>query len=72
MEGTPAQMAGCLPLIVPRLAECALEVRAEIRTAVGVVLREVGSRIASPEIKKLSQDLVTALAEPTNQKHTQA
>ncbi|CAK0865189.1 unnamed protein product [Prorocentrum cordatum] len=71
-ESTPAQLAQCLPLIVPRLAECALEVRAEVRTATTSVLRDIGSRVASPEIKKLSQDLVTALAEPTNQKHTQA
>jgi ATPase subunit of ABC transporter with duplicated ATPase domains len=64
-------MAQCLPLIVSKLAEAALEVRAEIRTATGAVLREIGARVASPEIKKLSADLVTALAEPTNQKHTQ-
>mmetsp|Transcript_45336 Transcript_45336/g.98572 ORF Transcript_45336/g.98572 Transcript_45336/m.98572 type:complete len:1420 (+) Transcript_45336:85-4344(+) len=69
---TPAQLAACLPVIVPKLAEAALEVRAEIRTATGAVLREIGSLVSSPEIKKLSQDLVTALAEPTNQKHTQA
>lgn len=68
---TPGQLAECLPLIVQRLAEAALEVRAEIRTATGAVLREIGNLVASPEIKKLSQDLVTALAEPTNQKHTQ-
>jgi len=73
MEGTtPQQLAQCLPLIVPKLAEAALEVRAEIRSATGAVLREIGALVASPEIKKLSQDLVTALAEPTNQKHTQA
>eukprot|EP00930_Biecheleria_cincta_P045393 TRINITY_DN31293_c0_g2_i1.p1 TRINITY_DN31293_c0_g2~~TRINITY_DN31293_c0_g2_i1.p1 ORF type:complete len:1428 (+),score=369.05 TRINITY_DN31293_c0_g2_i1:76-4359(+) len=72
MDATPAQLAECLPMIVPRLAECALEVRAEIRNATGAVLREIGSLVASPEIKRLSQDLVTALAEPTNQKHTQA
>eukprot|EP00441_Pelagodinium_beii_P008993 CAMPEP_0197703132 /NCGR_PEP_ID=MMETSP1338-20131121/125279_1 /TAXON_ID=43686 ORGANISM="Pelagodinium beii, Strain RCC1491" /NCGR_SAMPLE_ID=MMETSP1338 /ASSEMBLY_ACC=CAM_ASM_000754 /LENGTH=1412 /DNA_ID=CAMNT_0043287025 /DNA_START=11 /DNA_END=4249 /DNA_ORIENTATION=+ len=71
MKHTPAQMAECLPQIVPMLAACALEVRAEIRTATGNVLREIGSLVASPEIKRLSQDLVTALAEPTNQKHTQ-
>lgn len=69
---TPLQLAQSLPLIVPKLAEAALEVRAEIRSATGAVLREIGSLVASPEIKKLSQDLVTALAEPTNQKHTQA
>merc|ERR1740130_1061926 len=72
MENTPQQMALALPLIVPRLAEAALEVRAEIRNATGAVLREIGSLVASPEIKKLSQDLVTALVEPTNQKHTQS
>jgi ATPase subunit of ABC transporter with duplicated ATPase domains len=72
MESTPAQLAASLPLIVPKLAEAALEVRAEIRTATSAVLREIGNLVASPEIKKLSQDLVTALAEPTNQKHTQA
>ncbi|CAE8597346.1 unnamed protein product [Polarella glacialis] len=72
MVTTPAQLAECLPMIVPRLAECALEVRAEIRTATALVLREIGFLVASPEIKRLSQDLVTALAEPTNQKHTQA
>jgi hypothetical protein len=71
-ESTPTQMANVLPLIVPKLAEAALEVRAEIRTATGAVLREIGALVASPEIKKLSQELVTALAEPTNQKHTQA
>merc|ERR1740130_340393 len=70
MEHTPTQMAQALPLIVPRLAEAALEVRAEIRTACGAVLREIGARVASPEIKKLSQDLVTALVEPTNQAYT--
>jgi ATPase subunit of ABC transporter with duplicated ATPase domains len=72
MESTPAQLAQSLPLIVPRLAEAALEVRAEIRKATAGVLLFIGSLVASPEIKKLSQDLVTALAEPTNQKHTQA
>merc|ERR1740130_871032 len=72
MENTPQQMALALPLIVPRLAEAALEVRAEIRNATGAVLREIGSGVASPEIKKLSQDLVPALVEPTNQKHTQS
>jgi len=71
-EHTPAQLASCLPLIVPKLAEAALEVRAEIRTATGAVLREIGALVASPEIKKLSQELVTALAEPMNQKHTQS
>merc|ERR1719359_1818298 len=71
MQATPAQLAESLPLIVPKLAEAALEVRAEIRAATGAVLREIGAMVASPEIKKLSQDLVTALAEPTNQKHTQ-
>jgi ATPase subunit of ABC transporter with duplicated ATPase domains len=71
-EHTPAQLAVCLPLIVPKLAEAALEVRAEIRTATGAVLREIGALVASPEIKQLSQELVTALAEPTNQKHTQS
>jgi len=72
MQNTPAQLALSLPHIVPKLAEAALEVRAEIRTATAAVLREIGALVASPEIKKLSQDLVTALAEPTNQKHTQA
>eukprot|EP00931_Biecheleriopsis_adriatica_P106681 TRINITY_DN8107_c0_g3_i1.p1 TRINITY_DN8107_c0_g3~~TRINITY_DN8107_c0_g3_i1.p1 ORF type:complete len:1430 (+),score=440.13 TRINITY_DN8107_c0_g3_i1:57-4346(+) len=72
LEATPAQMAECLPLIVPKLAECALEVRAEIRNATSAVLRQIGTLVASPEIQRLSQDLVTALAEPTNQKHTQA
>lgn len=71
-ECTPAQLALSLPLIVPRLAEAALEVRKEIRAPTEAVLREIGSLVASPEIKKLSQDLVTALAEPTNQKHTQS
>merc|ERR1719401_2937043 len=71
MKATPAQLAESLPLIVPKLAEAALEVRAEIRNATGAVLREIGALVASPEIKKLSQELVTALAEPTNQKHTQ-
>eukprot|EP00437_Effrenium_voratum_P030289 CAMPEP_0181409902 /NCGR_PEP_ID=MMETSP1110-20121109/7063_1 /TAXON_ID=174948 /ORGANISM="Symbiodinium sp., Strain CCMP421" /LENGTH=1412 /DNA_ID=CAMNT_0023532433 /DNA_START=36 /DNA_END=4271 /DNA_ORIENTATION=+ len=70
-DSTPAQMAGLLPQILQVLAEAALEVRAEIRSATGAVLREIGTLVASPEIKKLSQDLVTALAEPTNQKHTQ-
>jgi len=70
-DATPGQLAECLPQILARLAEAALEVRAEIRTATGAVLREIGNLVASPEIKKLSQDLVTALAEPTNQKHTQ-
>merc|ERR1719210_1552056 len=70
-DATPMQLAACLPLIVPKLAEAALEVRAEIRTATKEVLREIGARVESPEIKKLSQELVTALAEPTNQKHTQ-
>jgi len=69
--GSPAQLASCLPQIVNLLAAAALEVRAEIRTATGAVLREIGNLVASPEIKKLSQDLVTALADPTNQKHTQ-
>lgn len=69
-DTTPAQLATCLPLIVPKLAEAALEVRSEIRNATANVLREVGALVASPEIKKLSQELVTALAEPTNQKHT--
>lgn len=68
---TPGQLAECLPQIVTKLAEAALEVRAEIRTSTSAVLREIGNIVASPEIKKLSQDLVTALAEPTNQKHTQ-
>jgi len=72
MEHTPAQLAQALPFLVPKLAEAALEVRAEIRNATAAVLREIGTLVASPEIKKLSQDLVTALAEPTNQKHTQA
>mmetsp|Transcript_51568 Transcript_51568/g.111983 ORF Transcript_51568/g.111983 Transcript_51568/m.111983 type:complete len:1157 (+) Transcript_51568:87-3557(+) len=71
-EHTPVQLGRVLPLIVPKLAECALEVRAEIRNATGSILREIGAMVASPEIKKLSQELVTALAEPTNQKHTQA
>jgi ATPase subunit of ABC transporter with duplicated ATPase domains len=71
-EETPAQLASSLPLIVPKLAEAALEVRAEIRNATSAVLRKIGSLVASPEIQKLSQDLVTALAEPTNQKHTQS
>jgi len=71
-ETTPLQLSACLPMIVPKLAEAALEVRSEIRTATGAVLREIGEMVASPEIKKLSQELVTALAEPTNQKHTQA
>ncbi|CAK9034409.1 eIF-2-alpha kinase activator GCN1 (GCN1 eIF-2-alpha kinase activator homolog) (GCN1-like protein 1) (General control of amino-acid synthesis 1-like protein 1) (Translational activator GCN1), partial [Durusdinium trenchii] len=70
-EFTPAQLAESLPQILTRLAEAALEVRAEIRSATNAVLREIGNLVASPEIKKLSQDLVTALAEPTNQKHTQ-
>jgi len=72
MASTPYQLSQCLPLIVPKLAEAALEVRAEIRKATTAVLGEIGALVASPEIKKLSQDLVTALAEPTNQKHTQA
>ena len=46
--------------------------RAEIRAATGAVLKELGAFVASPEIKALSADLVTALAEPTNQKQTQA
>merc|ERR1719463_798627 len=71
LGSTPYQMAECLPQIVTSLAEAALEVRAEIRTATQAVLKEIGSLVASPEIKDLSTDLVTALAEPTNQKHTQ-
>jgi len=71
-DATPVQLAQCLPLIVPKLAEAALEVRAEIRTATGAVLREIGDLVASPEVQRLASDLVTALAEPTNQKHTQA
>lgn len=73
MEGaTPSQLSLWLPKIVTKLAEAALEVRAEIRNATGAVLKEIGTLVASPEIKALSADLVTALAEPTNQKHTQA
>eukprot|EP00972_Heterocapsa_arctica_P035282 5191566-Heterocapsa_arctica.AAC.1 len=68
----PRQLAQSLPLIVSKLAEAALEVRAEIRTATSAVLREIGEHIASPTINELSQDLVTALSEPTDQKHTQA
>ncbi|CAJ1345754.1 unnamed protein product [Effrenium voratum] len=72
MEGTTTvQLAQCLPSIVAKLAEAALEVRAEIRSATGAVLKEIGAFVASPEIKALATDLVTALAEPTNQKHTQ-
>jgi hypothetical protein len=72
MEGTtPAHLALCLPNIVGKLAEAALESRKEIRTATGAVLKEIGGMVASAEIKELSADLVTALAEPTNQKHTQ-
>lgn len=72
MEGTtPAHLAICLPTIVGKLAEAALESRKEIRTATGAVLKEIGGMVASAEIKELSADLVTALAEPTNQKHTQ-
>jgi len=56
---------------VTKLAEAALEVRAEIRNATGAVLKEIGALVASPEIKEISADLVTALSEPTNQKHTQ-
>eukprot|EP00929_Paragymnodinium_shiwhaense_P117010 TRINITY_DN870_c0_g1_i13.p1 TRINITY_DN870_c0_g1~~TRINITY_DN870_c0_g1_i13.p1 ORF type:complete len:1413 (-),score=497.37 TRINITY_DN870_c0_g1_i13:141-4379(-) len=70
-QTTPMQLGEVLPKMVPKLAEAALEVRAEIRTATKNVLKEIGSLVASPEIKKLSNDLVTALAEPTNQKHTQ-
>ncbi|CAE7228817.1 HEF3 [Symbiodinium sp. CCMP2456] len=68
---TTLQLSQWLPTIVSKLAEAALEVRAEIRTATGAVLKEIGAFVASPEIKALSADLVTALAEPTNQKHTQ-
>ncbi|CAE7202660.1 HEF3 [Symbiodinium sp. CCMP2592] len=68
---TTLQLSQWLPTIVSKLAEAALEVRAEIRTATGAVLKEIGAFVASPEIKALSTDLVTALAEPTNQKHTQ-
>eukprot|EP00439_Symbiodinium_sp_Y106_P082736 s465_g22.t1 len=72
LEGvTTLQLSQWLPTIVSKLAEAALEVRAEIRTATGAVLKEIGAFVASPEIKALSTDLVTALAEPTNQKHTQ-
>ncbi|CAK9019299.1 Elongation factor 3B (EF-3B) (Homolog of EF-3) (Translation elongation factor 3B) [Durusdinium trenchii] len=72
MEGsTSLQLANCLPTIVSKLAEAALEVRAEIRSATGAVLKEIGAFVGSPEIKALSPDLVQALAEPTNQKHTQ-
>eukprot|EP00929_Paragymnodinium_shiwhaense_P117009 TRINITY_DN870_c0_g1_i12.p1 TRINITY_DN870_c0_g1~~TRINITY_DN870_c0_g1_i12.p1 ORF type:complete len:1414 (-),score=509.47 TRINITY_DN870_c0_g1_i12:580-4821(-) len=70
-KSTPAQLGEVLPKMVPKLAEAALEVRAEIRTATKNVLNEIGSLVSSPEIKKLSKDLVTALSEPTNQKHTQ-
>jgi ATPase subunit of ABC transporter with duplicated ATPase domains len=70
--GTPSQLGAILSQVVPKLAEAALEVRAEIRTATATVLRRIGELVASPEIKTLSQDLVTALAEPTNQKHTQS
>eukprot|EP00933_Yihiella_yeosuensis_P030366 TRINITY_DN2400_c1_g1_i1.p1 TRINITY_DN2400_c1_g1~~TRINITY_DN2400_c1_g1_i1.p1 ORF type:complete len:1380 (-),score=484.60 TRINITY_DN2400_c1_g1_i1:425-4564(-) len=69
---TPMQLSKFLPPIVSKLAEAALEVRAEIRNATAAVLKEIGALVASPEIKALSTDLVTALAEPTNQKHTQA
>eukprot|EP00746_Dinoflagellata_sp_MGD_P000859 gnl/MRDRNA2_/MRDRNA2_101597_c0_seq1.p1 gnl/MRDRNA2_/MRDRNA2_101597_c0~~gnl/MRDRNA2_/MRDRNA2_101597_c0_seq1.p1 ORF type:complete len:1388 (-),score=421.45 gnl/MRDRNA2_/MRDRNA2_101597_c0_seq1:268-4431(-) len=72
MSGTtPYHLAEYLPTIVTSLAEAALEVRAEVRTACQLVLKEIGSFVASPEIKDLAADLVTALAEPTNQKHTQ-
>lgn len=70
-NATPAQLAECLPDIVTKLATAALEVRAEVRNATGSVLREIGTLVSSPEIQKLSADLVTALADPTNQKHTQ-
>ena len=52
------------------MADAVLEVRAEIRKATGAVLQEIGALVASPEIKKFSQELVAALSEPTNQKHT--
>lgn len=52
MEGaTSLQLAQCLPSIVAKLAEAALEVRAEIRAATGAVLKEIGAFVASPEIK---------------------
>jgi hypothetical protein len=61
MENTPAQLAQCLPMIVPRLAEAALEVRAEIRNATAAVLREIGNLVASPEIKKTFAGLGNSL-----------
>jgi len=72
LGAAPAQLAEHLPAVVGKLAEAALESRKEIRAATGAVLKDIGGMVASAEIKELSADLVTALAEPTNQKHTQA
>lgn len=68
---TPSQLAEVLPQVVTNLSVAALEVRAEIRTATASVLRTIGTMVSSPEVQKMSKDLVSALAEPTNQKNTQ-
>jgi ATPase subunit of ABC transporter with duplicated ATPase domains len=68
---TPTQLSQALPEIVTKLAEAALEVRAEVRASCKSVLSLIGGMVSSPEISKLSEDLVTALSEPTNQKRTQ-
>jgi len=70
-EDLPDQLGQCLPLIVMKLAEAALDTRKEIRSSTASVLRQIGTLVANPEIQKLSQDVVSALVDPTNQKLTQ-
>ena len=71
MSAFPKHLARVLAELIPVLIVASKEIRNEVREAAKGVLVAVGQSIANPEIRAISDSIVTAVTDPTNQKLTQ-
>ena len=71
MATVPRQLASVLHDIIPACIAAAKEIRKEIKNAATAVLQSIGQSVGNPEIRAVSESIVQALIDPSNQKYSQ-
>ncbi len=71
MAAAPRQLASMLHDIIPVCIAASKEIRKEIKNAATDVLQSVGQSVGNPEIRSVSDSVVKALIDPSDQKLSQ-